>query len=197
MLAPLLASLPFALLGAPAARADIPLVAIGLPFAPEAPHPVASDHPLYHRVQVGEIVDLPGMIRFSAAPPGRVHKALRETLEQMNLLAPTDADAKVKLVATWGGLDSPAKFLMPGTQTSATLSYRLSRLDNGQILMDRTITTTLAGKGSAYDGGMGMARGAIAANFASAAMCMDKAAYGHAPQDCALQPLYGVSVERR
>jgi hypothetical protein len=185
-----------ALIGA-APSPDIPLVAIGLPFAPEKPMPVASDHPLYHRVAVGDVEGITAIVRFKAAPPGRLHKGLRETLERMNLLAPDAAHAKVRLIATWNGLDSPTSFLVASKETTATLHYQLIRIDNQQVLMDKIIATTVKGEGSALDGGMGMARAAIAANFASAAACMDKAAYGRAPDDCALRPLYGVSVSRR
>ncbi|CCW20061.1 hypothetical protein EBBID32_44320 [Sphingobium indicum BiD32] len=194
---PLLLSIAaFALIGA-APSPDIPLVAIGLPFAPEKPMPVARDHPLYHRVAVGDVEGITAIVRFKAAPPGRLHKGLRETLDRMNLLAPSDGEARVRLVATWQGLDSPASLLVASKETTATLHYQLVRIDNHQVLLDRTIATTVKGEGSALDGGMGMARAAIAANFASAAACMDKAAYGRAPDDCALQPLYGVSVSRR
>lgn len=186
-----------ALIGAAPMSTDIPLVAIGLPFAPQTPRPVAVDHPLYHRVSVGEIEGVTAIVRFKAAPPGRLHQGLRDTLARMNLLAPTPADARVRLVATWGGLDSPATLLVPGKQTTATLRYRLERLDTQQPLLERTIATTVKGEGSALDGGMGIARAAIAANFASISACIYNAAYGRAPQDCALQPLYGVSVSRR
>jgi hypothetical protein len=42
----------------------------------------------------------------------------------------------------------------------------------------------------------GIVRAAIAANFASAANCIDRAAYGTAPSDCALTPKFSVSVTR-
>lgn len=85
------------------------------------------------------------------------------------------------------------------TNTAAvTIHYRLERIDNAQILFDRDITTSA--KGGGVDASMrdnGIMRAAIAANFASAANCIDHAAYGSAPTDCALTPSFGVSVDRR
>lgn len=55
------AAVPLALLTATIAASadDIPLVAIGLPFEPEAPRPVPPDHPLFELIEIPEIVDLP------------------------------------------------------------------------------------------------------------------------------------------
>jgi len=63
-----LATLVFAFLAAPtAANADdIPLVAIGLPFKPAAPRPVAHDHPLFELIDVPEIAELPATVGGSA-----------------------------------------------------------------------------------------------------------------------------------
>lgn len=175
---------------------DIPLVAIGLPFAPETPKPVSPDHPLYHRVAVSEIEAMPGSVRFSTARPSTINDGLRDTLKLMNLLAPTDAEARVRLVAHWGGMAVPSKFMARTKQVTTTIGYRLTRIDSGAVLFDRQIETTVDERGAGLDGGMGAARAATAVNFASMAACIDKAAYGRAPDNCALTPKFSVSVSR-
>ena len=67
-----------------------------------------------------------------------------------------------------------------------------------RVGIDRRITTSAAGGGA--DASMrdnGIVRALIAANFASAANCIDHAAYGTAPSECALTPKFSVSVIRR
>ena len=71
-------------------------------------------------------------------------------------------------------------------------------IDDGRELFDRDVTTSAEGGG--VDASMrdnGIVRAAIAANFASAANCLDRAAFGDAPGDCALTPRFSVSVVRR
>ncbi len=192
-----------ALITAPAAAVDdIPMVAIGLPFAPETPRPVAATHPLYHRVEVGEIADLPTTVgsnplNFAAAKRSSIDKALRESFERMNLLAATPADARFRLTVTWLGSHTPFRIATRNT-ASTSLHYRLVRIDTGQLLFDRDVVTSA--KGGGLDAAMrdnGIVRAAIAANFASAANCLDHAAYGTTPADCALVPNFTVSVVRR
>ncbi|MGY2733872.1 hypothetical protein [Sphingomonas sp. UYP23] len=104
-----------AVVGAPvnAALNDIPMVAIGLPFTPESPRPVAENHVLYHHVEVAEIEGLPATIGSSslnfihAAKRSSVNAALRETFERMNLLAPANDKAHVRLLVTWEGNKTP------------------------------------------------------------------------------------------
>lgn len=181
---------------------DISMVAIGLPFAPEAPTPVGSSHPLFHDVTIGEIHGLPATVKSSrlnfvaAAKRSSINAALSETFRQMNLLAPARAAGRKRLVVTWLGDKTPFHIGASNT-TSVTLHYRLERVDNGQNLFDREITTSAHGGG--VDASMrdnGIVRAAIAANFASAANCLDHAAFGTAASDCALTPQYGVSVTR-
>jgi hypothetical protein len=192
------------LIAAPAAAApgEIPLMAIGLPFAPETPTPVAPTHPLFHRVAVAEIEGLRATVGSSAlnfiaaAKRSSVNKGLRESLQQMNLLAPDAAAARTRLTVRWGGSETPFHI---GThnKASVTMHYTLARIDTGQLLFDRDITTSAEGGG--VDASMrdnGIVRAAIAANFASAANCLDHAALGTAPANCALTPRFSVSVER-
>jgi hypothetical protein len=180
---------------------DIPLVAIGLPFAPETPAPVAPDHVLYHDVAVGEIEGLPSTIKSSAlnwiaaAKRSSVNEGLVETFRRMNLLG-TDAAARKRLGVRWVGSRTPFR-IATRNQASVTLHYRLTRADTGQLLFERDITTSA--KGDGVDASMrdnGAVRAAVAANFASAAWCIDRAAYGPAPANCALTPRYSVSVVR-
>lgn len=181
---------------------DIPMVAIGLPFAPAGPVPLEATHPLFHDVTVGDIDGLPATVKSSplnwiaAAKRSRNNAALAETFRRMNLLAEAPAAGRKKLSVTWMGDRTPFH-IGSNNVTSVTLRYRLHRVDNGQLLFDREITTSVRGGGA--DASMrdnGIVRAAIATNFASAANCLDRAAFGAAPTDCALTPLFSVSVVR-
>lgn len=186
-----------------AASGDIPLVAIGLPFSPETPQPVDPKHALYHDVVVGEVEGLPATVKSSAmnfiaaAKRSSINAGLQESFRRMNLLAPDAATARKRLTVTWVGSRTPFKIGSRNTG-SVTFHYRLTRVDSGVALFDRDITTSAEGGGA--DASMrdnGTIRAAIAANFASAANCLDRAAYGPAPADCALTPRFSVSVVRR
>lgn len=174
---------------------DIPLSVIGLPFAPEAPKPVKPDHPLYHRVTVGDVEAMPGSIRFSIARPSTINEGLRDTLRRMNLLAPIESDARARLTTRWVSADGDSMFAR-GKSASVAFHYTLSRIDKGSVIFDRQIDTGAKTSGSAPGGSMQTLRAAVAVNFASMAYCLDKAAYGNAPNDCALTPLFEVRVSR-
>ncbi len=189
----------FLALAAPAAvsaRTNIPLSAIGLPFAPEGPKPISPTHPLFHRIAFEEIEGLPGSTRFSVARPTTINNGLRDTLKYMNMLAEDQADAKARLIVRWVSIEPSSIFVARDT-ASATLAYQLVRMDNGETIFERTIRTTIEASGSHLDTSMSGRRGAIGANFASVAACLDKAAFGNDPADCALQPLFKVRVDRR
>jgi hypothetical protein len=180
---------------------DLPMVAVGLPFAPETPTPVKASHALYHDVDVGEIEGLPSTIKSSkfnfvaAAKRESVNTALRESFRRMNMLA-EGVPGRKRLIVKWLGSHTP--FRIGGTNTAdVTIHYQLVRVDSGNTLFDRDITTSVEGGG--VDASMrdnGIVRAAIAANFASAANCLDRASYGTAPNDCALVPRFSVSVDR-
>lgn len=179
---------------------ELPLVAIGLPFAPETPRPVVDTHVLYRHLQIAEIEGLPPTIKSSrlnfiaAAKRSSVNAALRETFERMNLLAPDGGIAHVLLTATWEGSKTPFR-IGSHNEAMVTLRYRLVRIDDARVLFDRRITTSAAGGGAdASVRDNGIVRAAIAANFASAANCIDHAAYGTAPNECSLKPKFSVSV---
>ncbi len=196
------AAIVFGTAMAQAGPGDLPLVAIGLPFAPVSPTPVGADHVLFHDIQIEDIQGLPPTIKSSglnfiaAARRSSVNAALRETFARMNLAAMTPANGRKRLVTTWLGDRTPFH-IGTSDRTTVTLRYRLERIDNGQVLLDREITTAADGGGA--DASLrdnGIVRAAIATNFASAAYCIDQAAYGAAPADCALTPRFHVTVER-
>lgn len=139
---------------------------------------------------------MPGSVRFSIARPSTINDGLRDTLRRMNMLAPIEADARVRLTARWVAADGDSMFAR-GKAASVTLRYALSRLDTRAIIFDREIDTGAKASGSALSGSMQTLRAAVAVNFASMAYCIDKAAYGNAPSDCALTPLFEVRVSRR
>jgi hypothetical protein len=185
-----------------AAANDIPMMAIGLPFAPESPAPVAETHQLYQQIEVAEIIGLPPTVKSSrlnfiaAAKRSSINDALVTSLRRMNMLAPDPATAKARLIVTWRGIQPPIR----GSRHAATvtLHYQLLRVANGEQLFEREVTTTAEGSG--FDLVMlenGLARAAIAANFASIAYCLDRAPGGTAPANCALTPRFSVTVQRR
>ena len=185
-----------------AAANDIPMVAIGLPFAPDTPSPVPASHPLYQQIEVAEIIGLPPTVKSSrmnfiaAAKRSSINDALRTSLQRMNMLAPDAAAARARLIVTWRAIHPPVR--EGHHAATVTLHYRLLRVANGEQLFEREVTTSA--KGSGIDLVMlenGLARAAIAANFASIAYCLDRAPSGTAPANCALSPLFSVEVRRR
>lgn len=197
---PLFAALVFPI---PASAGDIPLVAIGLPFEPEAPQPVAIDHPLFELIEIPEIENLPSAVGGSAlafikaAKRSSINKGLHETFRQMHMLSPNPAQSRGTLVVTWIGTHTPFK-VGGRNEATVTMRYRLIRKDNNKVLFDREITTSAGGGGvDATVRDMGIVRAAIATNFASAAYCLDHSSLGHWPDDCALTPKFSVTVMRR
>jgi hypothetical protein len=175
--------------------ADVPLSPIGLPFQPAAPKPVAPEHPLYHRIAIAPVADMPGVVGASAtggimgaAKRSSFEKALRETLAALNLLAPSEAEAKVRLSPRWISMDAPFKISF-SSEATVRMGWSLTRIDNGQRIFDREIATSAQSRGgSGSERATGVGRVALMTNIASAARCIDQAAYGQAPQDCALTP---------
>ncbi|CAN5395819.1 hypothetical protein BH11PSE5_BH11PSE5_29680 [soil metagenome] len=76
---------------------EIPLVAVGfgLRYSPDTPVPVSPDHPLYSRVLIDPIEEMPSSVRLSIARPSSINEGLKLTLEHLHMLAPTSTDAKV------------------------------------------------------------------------------------------------------
>lgn len=123
-----------------------------------------------------------------AAKRSSFEKALRQTMDTLNMLAPTDAEAKVRLSPRWIDMNAPFRISF-SSRASVTMGWSLTRIDNSQLLFQRDISTAAesnGGDGTARTVGVG--RVALMTNIASALSCIDKAAYGAAPQDCALSP---------
>jgi hypothetical protein len=177
---------------APAALAgSFPLQPIGLPFAPESPRPLSPDHPLFQRVALDPVVGMPNKVGKFLVPitsAKEMNEALRETLERANMLAPPGTQPKARLQVRWGDLNAPSKISF-SSEATATLTYTLFRIENGQELFRREISTASRSTGGdAADRLKGTARLAILTNLASAVLCLDKAAQMKAPADCALRP---------
>jgi hypothetical protein len=176
---------------------EIPLMAVGfgLRYSPETPAQILPSHPLYNRVIVDPIADMPGAVRFSIARPSSINEGLRLTLEHLHFLAPNAADAKARLTARWVGYDGGG-MLLGGKRGTVTVRYTLTRIDNGAVIFDREITSN-ATADSRAGGPMPTLRAATAVNFASMAGCIDKAAFGRAPDNCALTPQFHVTSRLR
>ena len=170
----------------------VPLVPIGIPFAPSSPEPVSPTHPLYHRIAVMPVAGIPKRVGGTftlSIRQAEFDTALRDTLDKLNMLAPTDADARFRLTTTWGDLDMPFHIGI-SSHATARLSYTLARTDTGQSIFAREIATSAESKGGdATDREQETGRLALMTNLASVAVCLDQAAYGRAPADCALKPL--------
>lgn len=168
-----------------------PLQPIGLPFAPESPQPLSPAHALYRQVALDPLADMPkqvGRFLIPITSAKEMNEALRQTLDRANMLAPPGTQPKVRLLVRWVGLDAPQKISF-SSEATARLSYTLIRVQNGEQLFRRDITTVSRSTGGdASDRLKGNARLAILTNLASAILCLDKAAYQRAPADCALQP---------
>lgn len=181
----------------PVQAKDVPLSPVGFPFDPVAPQPLTPQHPLYHRIALDPVAEMPSVVGSGAtggligtAKRSSFEKALAETLEKLNMLAPTEADAKVRLSPKWIELDSPLRISF-SSHATAQLAWRLTRIDNGQEIFSREIETSAESRGgSGNDRAVGVGRVALMANIASAVVCIDKAAYGKAPDDCALKPAF-------
>jgi hypothetical protein len=187
----LLAALAAAASTSAALAKSFPLNPLGLPFAPESPKPLTPDHPLYRQVALDPVADMPNKVGSFLVPitnAKELNEALRDTLEHANMLAPPGAPAKARLVVRWAGLDAPARISF-SSEATARLSYSLIKVENGHELFRRDIVTASRSTGGdASDRLKGNARLAILTNLASAVLCLDKAAYGQAPANCALTP---------
>ena len=167
-----------------------PLQPVGLPFAPDSPRPLSPEHLLYRQVALDPVADMPqkvGKFLIPITSAKEMNEALRETLDRANMLAPPGTQPKARLLVRWCGLDAPQKISF-SSQATASLSYTLIRAQNGEQLFHRDIVTVSRSTGGdASDRLKGNARLALLTNLASAIVCLDKAAYGRAPADCALE----------
>jgi hypothetical protein len=157
-------------------------------YGSEGPRAVPEGHPLRGRIAVEPVLEMPKRVGGLLSPvtkPAEFDRALRHTLEQARLLAGPSDPPKARLLVTWRWLDAPAKF---GTRAHATveIGYELRRIDSGQTIFQREVRTESRAHGGVASERVRLnARMAVQHNIASAVACLDKAAYGRAPDDCA------------
>jgi hypothetical protein len=166
-------------------------------FSPDLPRVLGAEHPLFQRVLLEDVQQMPGRIGSIFTPvtgPEEFNSALRSTLASANMLAPTQGSARTRLRITWRQFDLPFHIGFSSTATVA-IDYELSRIDNGQVIFSRQILTRASARGgNAATRAQGTGRAAILANIASATLCLEKAAVEQAPADCALNPVGSFSA---
>ena len=152
---------------------------------------------MFHRVIVEDVQNMPsrvGSIFTPVTDPREFNAALRSTLASANMLAQGAGDARARLRVTWRQFDLPFHIGLSSRATVA-INYELSRIDNGQVVFSRVISTEAeAHGGNASTRAQGTGRAAILANIASVTLCLDKAAYGQEPADCAVSPVGSFSA---
>ncbi|QDZ07707.1 hypothetical protein FPZ24_09565 [Sphingomonas panacisoli] len=176
-----------ALVATPAAAKDaVGLSPIGLPFGPDGPRRLPTDHVLTGAIVLDGADALPQ--KMGSAKRDQFATALSETLAQLGMLATDPAKARFRLTPVWVGLDSPFKISFKNRAT-VHMSWRLTRIDTGQTIFARQIDTSAESSGGDASARVrGIERIALMTNIASVAACLDKAAYGKAPTNCALTP---------
>lgn len=166
-------------------------------FSPDQPHVLGAEHPLFRRILLEDVQNMPGRVGSIFAPvtgPGEYNEALRRTLASANMLASTSGDAKARLRVSWRQFDLPFHIGI-GSSATVAINYELSRIDNGQVIFSRQILTRASARGgNAATRAQGTGRAAILANIASATLCLEKAAVGQAPEDCAVNPVGSFSA---
>ncbi len=197
-------ALPLALLLAatPAAAADpMPLSPYAWMggFAPYKPAPVAAGHPLFGKIALAPIVSMPNRVGGTfilVTRPKELTAALRETLAKSNMLAADGTAPKATLEVSWVDFDLPFKIGM-SSKANVTIHYELKRVDTGEVIFNRDVTTSaeLQGGGDASIRARAAGRAAILGNVAGALWCLDQAAYGRAPMNCASQPLGSFTIQ--
>ena len=161
-------------------------------FTPARPSTVSSEHPLFRRIAVGEIEGLTGRVGSALNPVSHareINAALRSTLAGANMLAADGQAPRARLRVVWQQFALPFRIGL-SSRATVTVRYELSRIDNGQVIFARDISTEVRSRGG--DGATRArttGRAAILANMASLAYCLERAAVAPAPADCALQPV--------
>ena len=160
-------------------------------FGPNGPRLLPEEHVLRGHVSIEPIAGAPekiGKLLLPITNARELNEGLKQSLAHSGMLAQGDAQPVFRLVATWQSFDAPAKVSF-SSHATVTVHYQLQRVDTGAIIFARSITTTSESRGGeGSDRLKGVARMAILTNFASADACLDKAAYGAAPLECALKP---------
>ncbi|HEX8514342.1 MAG TPA: hypothetical protein VF688_14700 [Allosphingosinicella sp.] len=164
------------------------------------PRTVPADHPLRGRIAVEPVAAMPrrvGTLFVSVAKPAEFDTALKLALEQSGMLAAPQAAPKARLHVTWRWLDAPAK-IGSSARAKVAVAYELRRIDTGQAIFQREVTSEARTTGG-RDASLRLrhnARKAIQRNIAAAVICLDLAAYGRAPGDCAPGRAEGRIVSR-
>jgi hypothetical protein len=152
------------------------------------PRSVPDDHPLRGRIAVEPIAAMPkrvGSLLIPVTKPVEFDTALKLALDHSKMLAGPDAAPKARLLVTWRWLDAPAR-ISARADARVAIAYELRRIDNGQTLFQREVRTgSRATGGAASQRIRHNARMAIQHNIAAVVSCLDEAAYGRAPDDCA------------
>jgi hypothetical protein len=168
-------------------------------YGTDGPRAVPAEHALHRRITIEPIAGMPkpiGKFLVPIAKPEQINEALRTSFDRAQMLA-GPAGAGAKLFVTLRSFDVPWKI---GASHDATLTmgYELRRIDNGQVVFQRDITTHSRGSGGDAAERMKLnARLAVQKNIASAIACLDKAAYGAAPADCTIGQNVGLRGEWR
>lgn len=185
---------PIILIAAPAIAHPVSLAVPIDPqilFGASGPRSLPADHVLRAHVAVAPIAGAPDKIGKFLLPitnARELNEGLSESLAHSGMLDEAAGKPVFRLVPTWEAFDAPSKISF-SSRASVTIHYRLERIDTGAVVFARSITTASESRGGdASDRLKGVARLAILTNFASAIACLDHAAYGTAPIECALKP---------
>ncbi|MBW7946281.1 MAG: hypothetical protein H3C60_07540 [Sphingomonadaceae bacterium] len=161
-------------------------------FGASGPRVLPPDHPLFHTVSVEAVKTMPEKIGHFLVPIVKRQEfedALRKGLESAAMLASEGTPARFTLKVSWNELHAPLTISFSSSAQSR-ISYELVRNDTGESLFLREIVTESKSRGG--DGAARLSRNArfaIMVNIASMIACLDKAAYGQAPENCTLTPL--------
>jgi hypothetical protein len=156
-------------------------------YGPGGPRSLPKEHALYRRLVIEPVQSMPERVGSFLVPivkPAQLDQALLATFTDANMIAVEKPSAR--LTVTWRSIDAPAR-ISNSSHATVVIGYELRRIDNGATIFRRDITTRSSASGG--DGAERLkanARMAIQRNIASIVACLDKAAYGTAPPDCAI-----------
>ena len=166
-------------------------------FSPHRPKAVTAGHPLAASIVVDPIVDAPaktGIMLNTYMKNAEINEGLVSGLRSAGMVAADPRAAKFRLTATWLEFNAPFRISF-SSKATVIVRYELRRIDTGAVIFSRDVTTfakASGGEGSARQ--KATARASVAANFAGTIHCLQEAAYGRAPQDCAVSPVGSFST---
>ncbi len=166
-------------------------------FSPHTPQVVAADHPLAGKIMVDPIVGAPEKIctfMNAFAHAKELNAAFSTGMADAGMASTGSIGGPFRLTATWVSFDSPFK-ISASSRAAVTIRYELQRVSSGAVIFQRDITTSAESfGGNAADRQRGTVRATISANFAGAIWCLEQAAYGNAPENCAVSPVGSFSA---